>query len=551
MRIDGDDMIVRTQCAPDAVLAACSDVTATQVGRGTWEYRMPWTLHNVRGCSWLRIPCVSRMPLDYTFPHNTADFANPMDHQIQGADFLVRNPRAYLLMDMGTAKTLTSLWAFDYLRSIGEASRLLVICPKSTLYAVWLKEIRRHLPHIPAHVLTDANKERRLRKAQSNVPIHILNHDGPHVLAAALKKNKYDIIIYDESTAIKNTTTRRYKSIRALLPHDRGLWEMTGTPRPGTPEDVYGQIALMRNVNYDGERCRPEDVMGTAFMSEKAWRDLVMFRKGEVWLPRKTANDTVFYYMQPAFARTKRQVLADLPPVSTPEPLDVDLSKGAADALKTLQREGRVQIEGTHAVMEAANAGVLLSKVLQICSGVAYTGDVLAGVDEGGVRPTHEFDNKVRDAQMLELIDGARGKAIVYVPFRAAVTRVARTIAAYGYKTAEVAGPLGPKQMAQTFADFQREGSCSLDVIVAIPQKMSHGITATAASLTVWYTPIIRPEVYQQANNRMDRPGQKNAMLIARLAATDTERRLYKKLQEGALSQEALLDIYKSFISGT
>jgi hypothetical protein len=65
----------------------------------------------------------------------------PFDTQKQTAAMLSIERRAYVLNDMGTGKTRASLFAFDYLKGIGLADKMLVVAPLSTLNVVWVKEV--------------------------------------------------------------------------------------------------------------------------------------------------------------------------------------------------------------------------------------------------------------------------------------------------------------------------------------------------------------------------------------------------------------------------
>src|SRR5690606_36215265 len=65
----------------------------------------------------------------------------PFAYQKEAAAFKTLNPRSFDLSQMGTGKSLSTLWAFDYLRSTGKRKRMLVIAPLSTLKRTWGDEI--------------------------------------------------------------------------------------------------------------------------------------------------------------------------------------------------------------------------------------------------------------------------------------------------------------------------------------------------------------------------------------------------------------------------
>jgi SNF2 family DNA or RNA helicase len=83
-------------------------------------------------------------------------------------------------------------------------------------------------------------------------------------------------------------------------------------------------------------------------------------------------------------------------------------------------------------------------------------------------------------------------------------------------------------------------------VIVAHPATMSHGLTLTAASTIVWYGPPLSLEMYEQANGRITRAGQRHAQLIVHIAATKLEQKIYTRLQARSATQGLLLDMFEA-----
>jgi SNF2 family DNA or RNA helicase len=82
-------------------------------------------------------------------------------------------------------------------------------------------------------------------------------------------------------------------------------------------------------------------------------------------------------------------------------------------------------------------------------------------------------------------------------------------------------------------------------VLIIQPQAASHGLTLTEADTIVWYAPVTSVETYLQANARIDRPGQKNAMTIVHIKGSPVEERLYSMLQNNITNHKKLIDLYK------
>ena len=77
---------------------------------------------------------------NYDWPHRPG--RAPLPHQKIMANFEVLHRRAFNLSDMGTMKTLATLWAADYLmKQSKEPFRALIVAPLSTLQRVWADTI--------------------------------------------------------------------------------------------------------------------------------------------------------------------------------------------------------------------------------------------------------------------------------------------------------------------------------------------------------------------------------------------------------------------------
>ena len=517
--------------------------------------RVPFSYENTHQLANYGVPVITPMCLEYDYPICAPH--KPYLHQYQGADFLAANKYAYLFMGAGTGKTLTAGWAFDYLLRKGIIERVLVVTTLSTIYSAWADDLTRNLPHLSYRVIVSQSPKKRKRLFRSKAAVHIIHHDGAALFWKDLAANNYDLIVVDECTAIKNPKTNRFKGVQALKfsCNSPRIWEMTATPCAQSPEDAYGQIVLISNVNENGERCPPAKILGSAFMSAKAWRDLTTTSSGDGIMtrriPKPEANDIIFKYMRPAFSRRTRDCV-DLPPeIILPTP-DCKATHDMAEAWKKLRSDGCYERDGKRA--QAVNAPGTISKVLQVASGFVY-GDVEDGYDDDisrrGERPVIVLGAPEKNAKLLEYIQTAEGKTIVYVPFTAAVELVDEFLKSHGVRTVKIYGSLSPKEVRHRInVQFQSDSPDSPQVIVAQPEKMSHGITATAASMTVWYGPITRGEVYQQANMRMARIGQKKTQYIVHLSSCGTEKRRYQQLRLNHNRQQDFMELYEDFKRG-
>jgi superfamily II DNA or RNA helicase len=112
-----------------------------------------------------------------------------------------------------------------------------------------------------------------------------------------------------------------------------------------------------------------------------------------------------------------------------------------------------------------------------------------------------------------------------------------------GFTTGAVYGDVTKHERDVIFQGFQK--GTNPQVIVAQPASMSHGLTLTAASTIVWAAPITSNDIFEQANGRITRPGQKHSQLIVMIEGSELERRYYKRLKEKQKVQGTFLDLVK------
>lgn len=440
----------------------------------------------------------------------------PFATQKVTAALLSMNERAFVLSEMGTGKTRATLYAIDYLMRAGLVRRALIVAPLSTLSTVWDSEIFAHFQHLSTGVLW-GSKAKRIAELAKPKHVYIINHDGVGTILKELSaRSDIDCVVIDELAAYRNARATRWKVMNAFLKGRKYAWGLTGSPTPQAPTDAYGQVKLLmphRVPKYYNE------------FQRSVMMQVSQFR----WVPKKDAKEKVFDVMQPA-VRYKREDCVELPPVSF-QHRPVALSQEQARVYNELMKKLKIGFqEGT---LVAVNEGVLFSKLLQITSGWVYTQN----------RNIVDLDPAPRLEALREILDEAEGKVIVFVDFIHAAERVFQALAAAGVDAAQVSGKTPAGERDLIFNAFQKAESPR--VLVAHPKCMAHGLTLTAANVIVWYTPTSSLETYEQACARITRPGQTRKSLIVHLTGTPVESKLYRRLQQKASTQGALLEMFE------
>jgi superfamily II DNA or RNA helicase len=458
-------------------------------------------------------------PLDnYPYPGPFEPYA----HQPHTVRTVVENPRCWVLDDPRTGKTLGLSWALDNLFKRGDIKRVLILCPRRIINSTWMKTLFQVMPDKRVESGAGPVKKFAKRCNDPSVQIIVANHDKMLTGFKYINAGRFDMVIVDESNMFRHSTADRSQMLKRFTKKPRlRVVFMTGTVNTGLPETLYD---LCRIIN-------PQSIP-TLFTK---WRDLTQysFFKGEdnkVWKQKSNVEHLIVNALRPC-SRARREDCFDLPEV-THHTEEVPLVSGQATALKKLLKDKVVHVEDQK--IRAANAAVLVGKVLQVSCGVAYDTE----------RESVIFDKAISERVnvCIEQWKETGSKVVVLCAFTAQLEAVAellrkrtrtRVLTLYGKTT--------DNESARVEPDFQTKDD--VQFLVADPDSVMHGFTLSAANSVVWLSPTHKTETWVQAN---DRPfgalsASKTHIGIVVVVSTPAEKMIYAKLRsEDARSRDEL-----------
>lgn len=447
----------------------------------------------------------------------------PAEKQMLTSAFLVFNPRSFCLNDPGCGKSLSTLWAADFLMSRYERYkvRALIIAPLSTLDRVWKKEVKTHFFGRRTCVIVHGSKQQRMKALNTRADFYVTNFDGikiPEVFNKLLIMDLIKICIVDESTAFKNSSTKRARRARTILSSKPYCWMLTGTPTPQGPTDAHGQAAV----------CHPGYIE-----TKTAFRARVMMQVGEHrYIAREDSYDQARAILQPAI-RLPRRAFHDLPP-SIPVPYKVPFSKDQERFYNLLKKEYKAILDANAGSITAVHEGALRLKLLQIAAGAVYDAQ----------KNVHLIDASPRIQKLREIINECPDKLLVFASFTSVLTMLHNTFMKE-VPCVAISGKTPRRLRDQHFRDFQE--AAEPKVIFADPRTMAHGLTLTAATVTVWYGPTDSSEIYTQANYRIDRPGKTKDTYSVQIGSSPVEWEIFSRLEARENMQGAMLKIMESW----
>ena len=443
----------------------------------------------------------------------------PFDHQKETASFLSLRQRAFCFNEQGTGKTASVIWTADYLMKKGLVKRVLVLCPLSIMKSAWQRDLFTFAMHRSCSVAHGSATQRKKILA-AGTEFVIVNFDGLAIIKSEIMDGGFDLIVVDEANAYKNAQTNRWKVLNQIVKATNPrLWMMTGTPAAQSPLDAYGLAKLVNPQacpSYYGQ-----------------FRDMTMHKVTQFkWAPKPTSAAYVHNILQPAIRFEKKDCL-DLPEVTHVE-REAPLTPQQIKYYKLLKEQMLIESGGEE--VSAVNAATQINKLLQISGGAVYTDN----------KEVLEFDVSNRLNVVMEVIEESSHKVLVFVPFTHTIELLRARLEKEGISCGVINGAVSVNKRSALVEEFQ---TCKdPHVLIIQPQAASHGLTLTEANTIIWYAPVTSVETYLQANARIDRPGQKNAMTIVHIKGSPVEDRLYSMLRNNISHHEKLIDLYREVI---
>lgn len=434
-------------------------------------------------------------------------------YQRKAIEFVLRERRCMLALDMGLGKTTSTLTAVSDMLDGFTANKVLVIAPLRVANSVWAQETRlwEHLRHLRVSVCTGSEKARR-GALVLDADVYVINRENvPWLVESYGAKWPFDMVVVDESSSFKSASSKRFKALRKMLPHIDAMVLLTGTPSPNGLLDLWPQMYL---IDY-GER------LGRTLTGYKQ-RFFEADYFGRKFELRPGSADKIHTLLSDKIVHMNAEDYLDMP-ARIDLTVGIDLPSEVMGAYLDFERTMLAEIEGEE--VEAATAAVLANKLLQYANGALYTDAAGSWAEAHGAK---------LDALADIVEDNPSETMLVAYNYKSDLERlVAR------FPQARV---LDKKQ--ETIDAWNRGET---QMLLAHPASAGHGLNLQkGGALCVWFGLNWSLEYYQQFNARLHRQGQTRPVRIAHIVSNNTiDQRVLGVLRSKDATQKSLLDALK------
>jgi SNF2 family DNA or RNA helicase len=415
--------------------------------------------------------------------------------------------------DMGLGKTLQILAFLASLKKKKPRTSLVIV--PTTLIFNWENEIKKFFPSLDVMFNYGIGREKEpaeFEKHQLVVTTYGLMVNDIEMLS----KVKFNYIILDESQAIKNPLSKRFKA--ACLLQGNNKLTLTGTPIENNTFDLFAQMTFV-NPGLLGNQKTFKDYYSSPIDKEKD--------PGRANELRKLISPFIL-------RRTKEQVATELPP-KTEDVVYCEMDRMQRTIYEEYKNRYRsfilnkIDDEGMGKSKMSILEGLL--KLRQICNNPR-----LMGSDED--LP----DESIKQDELMRQINEKTGKhkIVVFSQFVKMLRMIEKELLNEGHDYEYFDGSSSQKQRKMSVSRFQNDEKCRVFLISL--KAGGTGINLTAADYVYIFDPWWNPAVENQAIDRTYRIGQDKKVFAYRMICKDTveEKILQYQGQKKALAADII-----------
>ncbi len=420
----------------------------------------------------------------------------PFKHQVEATLFAINKLNGALFMEMGTGKTKVIL---DIILNSKPTLPILIVCPLSGM-VVWEKEIRKHASELAEKFLSlsynpSYSMFEGLKKAGKN--IIITNYEKVRDNLKVFLKERYDMIVLDESTYIKNLSAKITKAFIKLRHNSERRFILTGSPIVKNEMDLWSQFCFL-----DGGK-----TLGN--FSEYRYKYFDPDIYGHVWEPKEGAHEAIAKVISKKVFRVELASCTDLPPIVYEERF-VKLTPEQKHFYQSLLDEFRIKLN------ENVNYDIkyIVSQITflqEICTGFWTNPQT----KEFYHFPCQKFTVL---SELLEEIP-KDSKVVVWVNFIDSLTQVSDLLTRLEVKHVVYHGSLSKETRDENLEHFQ-EGS--VKVFLGQVSTGAFAIDLSIANYAIYFANSYSGEDRIQSEARLHRIGQKKTVTVIDLITKDS-----------------------------
>lgn len=436
-----------------------------------------------------------------------------LPHQQEAMDYALSRSRIALFMEMRLGKSLVAIrWAKV---KQGSNRRVLIVAPLTVL-SEWQEELRKE--GVTQNVYWIRGTKKFLEKVTNPDFIRegwfLVNYECLRANPWICEK-RWEVVILDESTLIRNPTSKTSKMACEKLSRIPNRAILSGLPNPESSMDYFQQFKFL---------------YGSFLNTENFWTFRnKFFQRGFTswdWVPFRGTLEAIKNEVHKlAFIRTRKE--CGIGSKKIYEARHCYMSSKQQTMYRQTEKDFGFQLNEKESI-ETLWAPVKFLWLSQISGGfVPKTGDLIS---------------TVKTTELINLLEGElkHEKVVVWFRFNSELHYVRKLLSDHGIANVFVVGGRDKSERVRNTAIFR--GSSGVRVMLAQVKCAKYGLDWSVASTAIYYSTGYEMENRAQSEDRIIHPTKKEPVLYIDLITKGTvDEEILDCLREKKFNSRSLL----------
>lgn len=397
-----------------------------------------------------------------------------------------------IFADTGTGKTLMGLEIASHF------NKTLILCPLSVIETAWVDDCNKFYPKKKIVNCWSNSRKGRINSLNEEADFYVMNYESYKILKNEIRTHKFDCMIIDESSCMKNMgsqITSMILEMTSVIPH---RFVLSGCPTPNHNSEIFPQMKFVNNEifgnNYYG------------FLARYFHQDMA---NPHVWFQTDEDKERYNLRLSEQSIFLKKEDCVDLPDKIF-QVRRFNLSNEQRKHYDEMINDIQSHINEWSKFEFTAK----LMKLREITSGFVYPkekGADVIKIQSNKINALAETLNEIGDKQV-----------IIWCQFQYEIESLAKQFDGVGLTSKT-------KNRDNIIRDF-RDGK--IKYLFTHPQLLGKGVTFVNCTYNIYYSLSFSYEEFKQSQDRIHRIGQTNKCTYIILQANDTiDEKIYDCLQ--------------------
>lgn len=415
-----------------------------------------------------------------------------------------------IFSDTGTGKSIMGLEIAKHY------DKTLILCPLSVIETAWIDDSRSFYPDRTIINVWGTSKAQRLKKLNTPADIYVMNYESFKILKNELRRMRFDCMIVDESSAMKNMGSQITAAIldfSTVIPH---RFVLSGCPTPNHNSEIFPQMKFVDpdlfGNNYYG------------FLARYFHQDMA---NPHVWYQTDEDKERYFARLSERSVFLKKEDCVDLPE-KVFEVRRFDMAKQQRQTYDEILNDILSHINQWSKFEFTAK----LMKLREVASGFVINKD----------QTISTFENN-KEKLLCEVLEELKNQpVIVWCQFQHEIDELAKKF-----------GGVALSSKTRNRDDIIRQfKNGEIKLLFTHPKLIGKGLTFTNCTYNIYYSMSFSYEEFKQSQDRIHRIGQNSKCTYIILQARDSiEEKIYDCVQrKGNAVDELYLEMGRKNIEG-